>query len=301
MVELSTLLDRFPGAEEILKEISRAIKAHGRLALIKRKTLLLILSDEDDPDAFIDVLLDELVLNNLERVKTCCNTPVVETDYCIMCGEKDVLEEDEYYQINKLIRFIDEWRKNLHEELEKKIDIVDQEYIRLISAQVRSLERNPIIPESERTKEKQYQFVGYRMLSPVYDVEMECLTNDGRSDLKFKVPVERIDFVGEYKIWTRRSKIDLVVDQCLNYYTSDTESSFIFMVNDSKNDIWNHYLTEQVFQSSSYVETSSLGYLATRERYGINIYHTSHKCNVIDRNTNVYHFIYDLNGNFGVR
>lgn len=302
MVELSIILDKFPGKRDVLVELARVLNGHGKDAYISRNTLLEILSKEDDPESFIDVLDDEGVLEKLEVLKTCCESPFVDIDYCFTCGKNNEFEMVEYHKILKVIEFFDGWRKNFQEQLSHKIPASDLEFVNLICSQVKSLERNPVIPEGERLKEKQYQFIGYRILSHLFETEMECLTEDGRSDLKFKKPEERIDFVGEYKIWSRRSKNDIVVDQCLNYFNSDTESAFIFMINDlKKTAIWDDYLKEQVKKSESFISQDSLGYLLTRDKFGINVFHSVHFCNTTQKKASIYHFIYDLHGNFGGR
>lgn len=302
MVELSTILDSFPGKQEIILDLSRLIKGHGINAYLCRSSILSIVSGEEDEEAFIDVLIDQGVLGSLKEIKTCCNSPFIDTDYCFSCGEKNDFEMRTYYQVLKLIKFSDEWRKNIQEELGRQISLSDYEYVNLICSQVRSLDRNPVIPKSDRSHEKQYQFIGYRILSHLYETEMECLTEDGRSDLKFKKPSERIDYVGEYKIWSRRSKTDLVVNQCLNYFNSDTESGFVFMVNDLKSkDIWDDYITNHVKCSTTYLDFESMGFLVNRDKYGVSIYHSMHLCPTTAKKTSVYHFIYDLHGNFGGR
>lgn len=301
MVELSIILDKFPGNDIALTDLARIIRGHGSGAYVNRRTLLDTLESDEDPEAILDVLCDLGILKEEENLKVCCGTPWIEVDYCIDCTKDFPEKLEPYHLILEEIKYTDDWRKNLFDQLKHEVPYSEYEFVSLISSQVKSLDKNPVIPDDQKLQEKQYQFIGFRILSHIFETEMECLSSDGRSDLRFQKPGERVNYVGEYKVWKNRSKTDLVVDQCLNYFNSDTDGGFIFMVNNNKSSIWDEYLSNQVFNSASFRREKSKGWIAKRETYGINIYQTTHFCKISSKESPIYHFIYDLYGNFGIR
>lgn len=277
------------------------IKAHDVSNYIARNKMLLLLSGQADPESFIDILEMQGVLSKKVVLKTCCDLPWVEVDYCIECGNNNKSKPQHYHLIEQLIAFDEEWRSLIKDRIDDVVEFSDREYLKMIASQVKSLELNPIIPEEKRDIEIFYQYVGKRILYYNYDVTMEVIKKDGRPDLDFKIPGDVKNYIGEYKIWSRRPKKETITDQCLNYFGSDTISGFVFVVNDTKSDIWQEYISKHVEKSKAYIKDKSNEYILNKENNGINIYRSYHQCPVSKVYVYIYHFIYDLHGNFDTR
>ncbi|QDK42736.1 hypothetical protein DOM21_15010 [Bacteriovorax stolpii] len=277
------------------------IKAHSISSYISRKKMLNLLSSQTDPESFIDVLQNHGVLSKKIPLKTCCEIPWVGIDYCIECNGKNKSNPEMYHQIERLIAFDEEWRSLIKDRIDDVVDFSDREYLKMISSQVKSLELNPVIPEDKRNLEVFYQYIGKRILFYNFDVVMEVVKKDGRPDLDFKIPGDVKNHIGEYKIWSRRPKKETITDQCLNYFGSDTVSGFVFVVNDTMSDIWKDYIKNHIEASKVYLSTESNEFILNKKYNGINIYRSYHQCQVSGTYVYIYHFIYDLHGNFDVR
>ena len=301
MVELSIILDELQGSQDHVIELARIIKSHGIGNYILKRRLVDIVSSEDDPEMFIDVLIDKKVISNSEELEACheCESPLLGDEYCIFCEHSKKSATYSFYKVLDIIHFIDEWRSIISDRIDDVAHFSDREYLKLIASQVKSLDVLPIVPIEIRTKEVQYQLVGARILYPAFDVELESIGKDGRSDLKFKKLGEVTNFVGEYKLWSNKSNNP--VDQCLNYFLSETESGFVFMVNDSHSNVWEDYISKYVKGSVTFIKDNSDSFLLTEDKNYINIYRSYHVCPVSSKKVAVYHFIYNIHGNFGTR
>ncbi len=301
MVKLSDIVDELGIENSLAQDLAYFIENNFE-ELITEDELFHFFSNEYEPEVCIEKLISLKIIGDIEIHDTCCNSIIGQIGYCIFCSKSDDVISKKYRKVNGIIKYTAPWRDSLFDELGISLPAEDVEYIRLITSQLKSLDKVPLIPITQREIEKMYQLMGYRILINQYDIEMECLAQDGRSDLKFKKLHERMEFIGEYKIWSNKKTDEVIVDQCLNYFNSDTKSAFIFTVNNlKKNCIWDKYISEHIIASNTYQDKTSLKFISTRDKFGLNIYHSSHFCNVSSRAVCVYHFIYDLYGNFGKR
>ncbi|MBL7663558.1 MAG: hypothetical protein JNM93_00380 [Bacteriovoracaceae bacterium] len=301
MVELSIILDELQGSNDQVIELARVIKSHGVGNYILKRRLIDIVSSEDDPEMFMDILIDKKIISESEELEGCsdCESPLLDSEYCIFCEHSKKTENFSFYKVLDLIKFVDEWRSIISERIDDTVKASDREYLKLIASQVKTLDVLPIVPIEIRTKEVQYQLVGARILYPAFEVELESIGKDGRSDLKFKKSGEVTNYVGEYKLWSNKSNNP--VDQCLNYFLSETESGFVFMANDSHSNIWSDYVTKYVKGSATFINDNSDSFLLTEDKNYVNIYCSYHLCPISAKRVAIYHFIYNLHGNFGTR
>lgn len=231
----------------------------------------------------------ELDLDDLENILKLSQNSLVSLLY--VNNETGVIND-----VKNIVRISKQYKALVHLDTVKASD---REYLKLIASQVKTLDVLPIVPIEIRTKEVQYQLVGARILYPAFEVELESIGKDGRSDLKFKKSGEVTNYVGEYKLWSNKSNNP--VDQCLNYFLSETESGFVFMANDSHSNIWSDYVTKYVKGSATFINDNSDSFLLTEDKNYVNIYCSYHLCPISAKRVAIYHFIYNLHGNFGTR
>lgn len=302
MVELSVMHSDLNCSREVILAIARTLKSHKISNHIHQQTLLDLLTEEHDPQSYIDYLEDKNVLSKRILLDSCCKSPILDGDYCIFCEHKQNIKKEPYYLINDLINFDEEWRTSIKDRINDIVeDHKDRLFISMIASQIKSLELNPIIPRSVELLEVSYQYVGKRILYYSYDVTMEAEKKYGRPDLDFRLPGDSFNHIGEYKVWSRRSKTESISDQCLSYFIPETLSGFVFVVNDSKSDIWEQYIATQVLGSKNIEKDDRNGMILDKKKNGINIYRSYHLCQKSSKYVFLYHFIYDTDGTFGNR
>lgn len=301
-MKLSNLVDEIPGTEDQFKKLAQLIKNHGLNGyILERRIKGPVNNDPDiDADTFIDILEHHKVITAAQALEACdkCEAPLFDGIFCDICEADSTSHKETFYKVLNLVEYVDEWRVGVKERLAQVTPINDQEYLNLIASQVKSLDSIQVLPKENRELEIQYQLIGFRILNTVFDVVLESIGSDGRSDIKFSKPGELRNYIGEYKLWYNPEN---AIDQCLNYFTENTESGFVFIVNELKHDIWEEYIESKVKKSRSYIAATPGEFILKSDTNYINIFRSTHLCEVSKRRSFIYHFIYNIHGNFGLR
>lgn len=295
-VEFTILLEMHDWSREELLNISSMIKSRNIGDPISKKQLLG--SFNENADDSIDMLIFAKILSSVMSLKVCCEETILyDGDVCDFCFGKNKPKDELYYSILSRINSPEDLPGDLHGSLKLKVESIIAEISFLLGCTIFSLSENPLCDKDKLNIERNYQFLGYRVLYPYFDVDMERLRSGGRTDLLIKKRGINISYLVEFKVWKSIIR-ENYVDQCLNYFDSNSVAGFIYTVNTTKKSIWEEYINQQIKLSAFWIEESGIEKIVSKDSNKLDILKSIHKCPVTNKISEIYHFIYDLHASF---